>query len=230
MRRLVDDLLDVSRITAASSRCAASRCGWRTSVRHAGAGRAAGARAAPARRSTSRPKRRPVGAAATSAARAGAEQPAGQCGQVHRPEAHASSCALQRAGRRRRDRGSPTTASASRRQCWRACSTCSTRRPQDATARAAGSGWASPSCAAWSRCTAAPWQARSAGAGQGSRFTVRLPPSPRRRGAGAAARRARSRPGPRAGRGRQPGRADTAAALLELSGYEVQVAYDPASR
>jgi CheY-like chemotaxis protein len=71
--------------------------------------------------------------------------------------------------------------------------------------------------------------ATSGGAGQGSRFVVRLPTI-------AAPRASEDPQGPAAlptGKGRillvddNHDAADTAAALLELSGYEVKVAYDP---
>ncbi len=57
----------------------------------------------------------------------------------------------------------------------RSCSSRSGRRRADSTARTAAWGWASPSRSSWSSCTAARSTASSPGTGEGATFTIRLP-------------------------------------------------------
>ena len=175
LSRLVDDLLDVSRITSGKitlqkepprpGRCSSSRAV--ESTRSAAGGTEPHALPDPAQRAAARRRRRhpPL---------PGRAQPAQQRGQVH-------------AGRRA-DLGQPgdataarpscrcaTTASAWRPTCSRACSTCSPRASARSTARKAASGSASRSCAARRHARRLGARRPARAPAQGSEFVVRLP-------------------------------------------------------
>ncbi len=154
--RLVDDLLDVSRITRGKVELSREPLELAQIVdqggrdRRARCWRSAGITSnldVPASGLTVRRRCRAPGP--------GRLQPAQQRGQVHR---------ARRADRGRAHRAKAATcwyacataASASPPSCCRTSSTCSCRRRSRSTARRAGSAWAWRSCAAWCSCTAAP--------------------------------------------------------------------------
>ena len=199
--QLIDDLLDVSRITSGKMRLDVR-------PRRAGGGGRGGARRRAARPPTPRPSAwRPSSTRAPvpvdgrpRPAAAGRLEPADERGQVHarRGAGSTSSCAAR--GLARRDRGQRHRPGDRAGRCCPTCSSGSGRPTARARARTAASGSAWPSSGTWSSCTAATVVAQSAGEGRGATFTVALPRrSGRLRpgGAGAPAQRAApSRPAP----------------------------------
>ena len=164
--QLIDDLLDVSRITtgkmrldvaprrsgAGAARRRSTRCGRPPRPRASGSQTELDAARGPG-------DRRP------GAAPAGRLEPADERRQVHARRAARSSVALQRVGRARARSSSATPARASRRTCCRTSSSASARPTARARARTAGSGSAWRSSSTSSSCTAARSSPQSAGRG-----------------------------------------------------------------
>ena len=212
--RLVDDLLDVSRITRGKIEL---RKRARRDLRHVVAQRGRDRRARCSSSATSTldvdvPRDGLVGRRRSGAAGAGAVEPADQRRQVHRRRRHDRD---RRAARRRRASciRCATTASASRRSCCRASSTCSCRSAQALDRAQGGLGLGLTIVqAAWSSCTAARVARSSDGLGQGQRVRRAAAASPsaggvaRRAGPSRGARRPRAGTAARPGRRRQRGR------------------------
>ena len=89
------------------------------------------------------------------APRAGADEPAHECGEVHARRRDRHGVGLRRIRRARRCCASPTTARASNRRCSRGCSSRSCRPIARSRVRAVASVWVWRWSRGWSSCTAA---------------------------------------------------------------------------
>ena len=189
MALLLDDLLDVSRITRGKLELRMQRVATRERRRSR-----AGDDPAAARRTQAATDDQPASRAGMAQRRSAARcsdprQPADQCGEVfgarrpHRPVGRAYMTTGCRSASR-------TRASASNPNCCRACSRCSRRSRARSIAPKAGSASAWRSSRGWSSCTAERVEAKSDGLGKGAEFVV----APAASRAWAAARRNRRRP------------------------------------
>ena len=190
--RLVDDLLDVSRITRGKIELRREPVELADVVARGHRDVEPAARAA-APRSAGRRAARPASPCTPTPARLAQvrREPADQRREVHRARRP-----YRVIGRAEGDGvvliGARHAASASTPRCCRASSTCSCRSGRRSSARRAASGSAWRSSAASSRCTAARCSRGSEGKGRGAEFTIRLG---RCRGRGATRGRTAAEPG-----------------------------------
>ena len=138
-RRLVDDLLDVARVTSGKIELRPQPVDLRELARPVARGAAGRPGARRGTRSTveGEPRPRPR---RSGAARAGDQQPRRQRAQVHAGAAAQVAVIIERAGTATRCCACGTPARASAPTCWTASSTCSCRSRRRSTARAAGLG------------------------------------------------------------------------------------------
>ncbi len=173
MSRLVDDLLEISRITTGRVQLRPeTHRGERRRRECRGVGASAD-QPAPARAHGVTAARTHLAAGRRRAPRTGAGEPAQQRGQIHRRRR--PHLAHRRAGGRRvRDAGAGYGRGHRARNSCRASSTCSRRPAPRWIARRAASASASVSCSGSWKCTAVRW-GPTARWGHGSEFVVRLP-------------------------------------------------------
>ena len=214
--RLIDDLLDVARVTVGQDDAAAQAVTWRTRVQRRDPIGVATVIAPAARAAQARDG---LGRRRSGSAESDHHQSAAQRAQVHRAPTALSGSRHVR-GRRRRGAADRRFGQRHRgRARCRASSTCSRRASKVPTVRMAGSAWGSRSCAGSRRCTRAvaaysdgrrTWQhVRRAAAARGR------PAAPTRSAARSGAHNAGLRDPDRRG---QRGRARVAADLLEMRG------------
>ena len=173
--RLVDDLLDVSRITSGKIELRREPLDLATIVDAAITTQPAAHRRRAATRCTVDCPRQPIPVHGDPMRLVQViVEPAEQRRALHAAGRPRSTIACGIDGRARVRRGHATTASASRRSCCRRSSTCSCRSACAPTARAASAS-ASRSPSASSSCTAARSRRRSGGRGCGSTFRVDAP-------------------------------------------------------
>ena len=231
MTRLVDDLLDVSRIT--SGKIALQR--EAVSVRAVLAQAVEAARPAAESRTQALEMDVPEDAGWVDGDPARLAQAVGQPPR-QRDQVHGAGRAdpAARAGRggRGRDRGRGHRRRASIPTCCRTCSTCSSRPTARSSASRAGSASASPWCAGWWRCTAGAWRRRARARGTAAPSPSALPRLAEPAAEAEAAAEPAAVDGP-AGPARrilvvddEPDSTDSLALFLRLRGHEVRTAHD----